>query len=178
MRIVLSDLLYIQCLCYLDDIIAFADSPEQLIERLDNVFSCLRHYGLKAKSSKCVLFKSPIDFLGHLVSADDIEPQPDKLNAIRNWSTPHCFRDVRAFYGLFSYYRKFVKNFASIAETLSRMTRKNTPFTWTDEAQLFFYCLKSALLATETLAYPHPDLPCILNTMLRMSPLALSEARS
>ena len=52
-----SDLLYIQCLCYLDDIIIFADSPEQLIERLDNVFNRLCHNGLKAKPSKCVLFK-------------------------------------------------------------------------------------------------------------------------
>jgi len=72
MHIVMSDLLYIQCICYLDDTIVFADSLEQLIERLDNVFSRLRHYGLKAKPSKCVLFKSPIDFLGHLVSVDGI----------------------------------------------------------------------------------------------------------
>jgi len=163
MHIVLSDFLYIQCLCYLDDIIVFADSPEQLIERLDNV-NRLRHYGLKAKPSKCVLFKSPIDFLGYLVSADGIEPQPDKLDTIRNWPTPHCLRGVRAFYGLASYYRKFVKDFASIAEPLSRLTWKSTPFTWTDEAQLSFDRLKSALLSTETLAYPYPDLPCILDT--------------
>ena len=83
---------------------------------MDNVFSRLRLYGLKAKPSKCVLSKSPIDFFGHLISADGIEPQPDKLDAIRNWPTPHCLRDVRAFYGLASYYRKFVKDFASIAE--------------------------------------------------------------
>jgi len=50
------------------------------------------------------------------------------------------------------------------AEPLSRMTRKNTLFTWTDGAQLFIDRLKSALLATETLAYPYPDLPCILDT--------------
>jgi len=84
MHIVLSDLLYSQCLRYLDDIIVFADSPEQLIERLDNVFNRLHYYGLKAKPFKCVLFKSPIDFLGHLVSADGIKPQPDKLDTIRN----------------------------------------------------------------------------------------------
>jgi len=96
---------------------------------LDNVFNRLRHYGLKDKPSKCVLFKSPIDFLGHLVFADGIEPQPDKLDTIRNWPTPHCLRDVRAFYDLAGYYQKFVKDFASIAEPLSRLTRKNTLFT-------------------------------------------------
>ena len=141
-----------------------ADSPEQLIERLDAVFTRLREKGLKAKPSKCVLFKSPIEFLGHLVSADGIEPQPDKLDTIRNWPTPHCLRDVRAFYGLASYYRRFVKDFAAIAEPLSRLTQKNKPFVWTQEAQDSFDKLKSALCATETLVYPHPELPCILDT--------------
>ena len=84
------------------------------------------------------------------------------INLILFVTGPLC--NVRAFYGLASYYQKFVKDFTSIAEPLSRLTRKNTPFTWTDEAQLSFDRLKSALLATETLAYPYPDLPCILNT--------------
>ena len=72
----------------------FGDSPERLLERLDAVFSRLRQYGLKAKPSKCVFFKSPIEFLGHLVSQDGIEPQPAKLDSIRNWPTPHCLRAV------------------------------------------------------------------------------------
>ena len=151
MHIILFDYLYKICICHLDDIIVYADSPEQLIERLDAVFTRLREKGLKAKPSKCVLFKSPIEFLGHLVSADCIEPQPDKLDAIRNWPTPHCLRDVRAFYGLASYYRRFVKDFAAIAEPLSRLTRKNKPFVRTQEAQDSFDKLKSALCATETL---------------------------
>jgi len=126
MHFILKDLLYVQCLCYLDDIVVFADSPEQLLARLDAVFSRLRQYGLKAKPSKCVFFKSLIQFLGHLVSANGIEPQPAKLDAIRDWPTPHCLPDVRAFFGLASYYRRFVKDFATIAEPLSRLMRKNT----------------------------------------------------
>ena len=164
MHIILKDLLYVQCLCYLDDIVVFADSPEQLFERLDAVFSHLCQFGLKAKPSKCVFFKSPIEFLGHLVSADGIEPQPAKLDAIHDWPTPHCLRDVCTFFGLASYYRRFVKDFATIAEPLSQLTRKNTPFTWTDEAQGSFDKLKRALLDAGTLAYPHPDIPCILDT--------------
>jgi len=126
MLIVLHHLLYICCICYLDGIIVFGETPEQLMENLDRVFTRLKEKGLKAKPSKCVLFRSPIDFLGHMVSAVGIQPQPDKLAAIRVWPTPHCLRDVRAFYGLASYYRKFVKDFAKIAEPLSRMTKKHT----------------------------------------------------
>jgi len=164
MQIVLSNLLYKICLCYLDDIICYATTPEELIERLDMIFTKLREYGLKAKPSKCVLFKSPIEFLGHLVSADGLGPQPAKLDAIRNWQTPHCLRDVRAFYGIASYYRRYVKDFAAIAEPLSRLTRKGINFHWSDEAQNSFDNLKQALLKAGTLAYPNPDLPCIVDT--------------
>jgi len=106
MHMVLHDLFYMICLCYLDDIIVYADTPEELIERLDTIFTRLREHGLKAKPTKCVLFKTPIDFLGHTVSAEGIEPQIEKLAAIRDWPTPHCLRDVRAFFGLASYYRR------------------------------------------------------------------------
>jgi len=164
MHSVLHDLLYTICLCYLDDIIVYAETPQELIEMLDVILTRLHEHGLKAKASNCVLFKSPIDFLGHTVSAEGIEPQTEKLAAIRDWPTPRCLRDVRAFFGLASYYRKFVKDFAAIAEPLSRLTRKGVPFHWTDETQLAFEQLKKALQEVETLAYPHPDLPCILDT--------------
>jgi len=117
MHSVLHDLLHTICLCYLDDIIAYAETPQELTERLDVIFTRLHAHGLKAKASKCVLFKSPIDFSGHTVSAEGIEPQTEKLAAIRDWPTPYSLRDVRAFLGLASYYRKyrkFVKDFAAI----------------------------------------------------------------
>ena len=164
MQIILHDLLYVCCICYLDDIVVFGETPEQLLENLDRVFTRLKEKGLKAKPSKCVLFRNPIDLLGHMVSADGIQPQPDRLAAIRDWPTPHCLCDVRAFYGLASYYRKFVRDFAKIAEPLSKMTKKNTPFMWTDETEQSFEELKKALLDVDTLAYPTPGIPCILDT--------------
>ena len=65
MQIIFKDMLHKCCFVYLDDIIVFASSPEQLIERLNAVFTRLRQNGLRAKPSKCVLFKSPIEFLGY-----------------------------------------------------------------------------------------------------------------
>ena len=74
------------------------------------------------------------------------EPLPDKIQTIEEWPIAHCIRDVRAFFGLASYYRKFVRNFASIAEPLSRLTKKSAKFEWTDEAQEAFESLKRALI--------------------------------
>jgi len=98
------------------------------------------------------------------VSAEGIQPQTETLDRIENWKAPRCMRDVKAFYGLASYYRRFVKDFAKIAEPLSRLTRKNNTFTWTDETQESFDRLKRALKQTQTLEYPRPDIPCILDT--------------
>ena len=134
----LSDLKWRICLCYLDDIIIYARSPQELLQRLRVVLDRPRQVGLKVKPTKCVLFQTEIQFLGHQVSENGVEPLPDKIEAIQNWPTPHCIRDVRAFFGLASYYRKFVRDFALIAEPLSRLTRKQAKFEWTREAQEAF----------------------------------------
>jgi len=98
MSIALRDLLWVVCLCYLDDIVVFARSPQELLERLRIVFDRLRDVCLKAKPLKCELFRTEIKFLGHMVSADGINPLPDKLEAIRDWPVPHCLQDVRVYW--------------------------------------------------------------------------------
>jgi len=71
-------------MCYLDDIVVFGRTPQELLERLRTVLDRLRDVGLKVKPSKCELFKTSIKFLGHLVSADGIDPLPEKIETIRN----------------------------------------------------------------------------------------------
>ena len=120
------------CLCYLDDIVIYANTQEELLDRLKTVLDRLRDVGLKAKRSKCALFNENTRFLGHVVSQYGNEPQPERIQAIEEWPRPLCLRDVRAFYGLASYYRRFVKGFANIAEPLTSLTKKNVSFEWTN----------------------------------------------
>jgi len=110
MHRVLRDHLWRICLCYLDDVIVYATSQRELLERLHTILSCLNKVGLKVKPSKCSLFNERIFFLGHMVSAEGIDPQEEKIRSIQDWPVPKCVRDVRAFFGLASYYRKFVQN--------------------------------------------------------------------
>jgi len=164
MNIVLAGLLFVICLCYIDDLIIFARTEQELLDRVNVVLTRLREAGLKVKPSKCCLFKNEIAFLGHRISANGIQPLPDKLQAITDWPRPHCVRDVRAFYGLASYYRHYVKGFATIAEPLTRLTRKNANFHWSEEAEKAFNKLKEALMQASTLAFPLPGLPVYLDT--------------
>ena len=164
MSIVLTEHLWEICLCYLDDIIIFGRMPQELLDRMQTILDKLCEVGLKLKQSKCVLFKTEIQYLGHIVSAAEINPMPEKIHALKNWPTPHCLKDIRAFLGLASYYRKFVKGFATIAEPLTALTKKLVRFTWTPQTQEAFELLKQALMNATSLAFPVPYLQCILDT--------------
>jgi len=97
MQKALRDELWKICLCYLDDIIIFAATEQELLARFRKVLDKLKEAGMKLKPSKCCLFQTHIEFLGHTISAEGLEPQTAKLEAIQNFPTPKCVRDVRAF---------------------------------------------------------------------------------
>jgi len=99
-----------------------------------------------------------------MVSAAGIDPQQEKIQSIQDWPVLKCVCDVRAFFGLASYYRKSVQNFASIAEPLSALTKNGVRFSWSPEAQQAFERLKRVLAETVTLAYPQPNQTFILDT--------------
>jgi len=138
MHIVMSGLHFHVCLIYLDDIIVFAGSLEQHLDRLVMVFECLRTAGLKLKPGKCLLLQKSVLFLGHVVSGHGIATDPSKVKLVAEWPTPRSLRDVRAFLGLAGYYRRFVAGFASIAGPLHAMMGKGKKFLWTPEAQQSF----------------------------------------
>jgi len=164
MNRVLHDVLHKICLSHFDDVIVYARSNMELTDRIDEVLTRFYQNGLKVKPYKCTLFRTHIEFLGHIVSAAGIPPQTDKLQVIQNCPQPKCLRDVRAFVGLASYYRRFVKDFAKKAEPLTALTKKGVRFRWTDSGQQAFERLEAALLETPTLAFPYPDKPIILDT--------------
>ena len=118
MDVVLSGLNLDICLVYLDDIVTFSKTVEEHLERLDAVFSRLRQAGLKLKPEKCKFFQKSVTFLGHEISDQGIGTCQEKIKAVSEWPVPTNIREVRAFVGLASYYRRFVQNFASIATPL------------------------------------------------------------
>ena len=84
---------------YLDDILIFSSGVEVHLEHLRKVFLRLREAKLKLKASKCSFFKKHIQYLGHLVSGDGIEPLPEKLEAVENMPPPKTPKEVRHFLG-------------------------------------------------------------------------------
>ena len=156
MNNVLQGLLFKFALAYLDDIIVYSRSFEEHLEHLDQVFERLLQADLKLKLSKCEFFMQQLQFLGHMVSANGIQPDFDKVKAICNMPPPKCVKDIRAFIGMCGYYRRYIPNFAHVAGPLISLTRKNAVFTWSPACEQAFQTLKTWLTNSPVLI--HPDL--------------------
>ena len=164
MNLVMRGLTWEACLVFLDDIVVMSTTFEQHLERLRAVFGRLRSANLKLKPSKCKLFQLKVKFLGSIVSANGIEPDPDKLKVIEEWPVPKNLTELRAFVGLASYYRRHVEGFSDLAKPLSELTRKNQPFIWGPDQQQAFEILKNRLMNYPVLAPPLPEGRFIIDT--------------
>ena len=156
MTSILSNLIGTAVLLYLDDIIILGATVEEHTHNLIQTLETLRRYNLKINLPKCQFFQSSVEFLGHVVTPDGIRPVHDKVEAIKNYSRPKNSKEVRAFLGLASYYRKYIPRFAVISRPLDAL-RKSDEFHWTEETEKAFQELKNAIMSDSLLIFPQFD---------------------
>lgn len=104
--------------------------------------------------SKCHFCLDQVNHRGHVVPAAGVQPDPKKISAVKEFPAPRNVKQVRSYLGLCNYYRKFVRNFAKIAEPLNKLTKTNTRFLWDESCQIAFDTLNTALTEAPILAYP------------------------
>ena len=158
MDCVLAGLQWSSCLVYIDDIIIVGRSFEEQLHHLQQVFDRLKSAGLKIHPSKCHFLQKKVNFLGHIVSTEGV---PQTL-PVKEWPTPTQVskRDT----AVLNYYRRFIKNFATIAKPLHQATEKQAHFKWTEHCAQAFNQLKDNLTSTPILAMPDWTKPFILDT--------------
>ena len=139
---------------YIDDIVVPGRSFQETLERLTMVLTRLEKAGLKLKTKKCHLFQDNIEFLGHRVCKDGIRAVAAKVKDIVDWAVPHDLKGLRGFLGMAGYYRRMIKNFATIAAPLNGLLKKGVRFEWTNKCQEAFQLLKDALVSDQVMAYP------------------------
>ena len=164
MELVLRGLQWKTLLIYLDDVIVYSSTVSQHLEQLEEVFQRLAAAGLKLKPSKCELLQTKVAFLGHVVAADGVRPDPSKVTQIQEWEAPRTVKELRSYLGLCSYYRRFIRGFAHIAAPLHRLTEKQSTYMWTPECQTAFETLQSALTSESLMAYPTKTGMFVLDT--------------
>lgn len=147
---------------YIDDLIVTSATAEEHLADIHEVLGKIEQIGMKLRPEKCKFARERLKFLGFILSRDGIEPDPEKTKAVTEYPTPTTVRDVRAFIGLTSFYRRFIKNFAKIAACITELTRKEESFVWTPERQQAFDALKRALTTYPVLVAPRLGAPFII----------------
>ena len=89
------------CLAYLDDVTVFTRTFDEVLERLEAVLKRLEEHRLKLKPSKGQLFQTKLTYLGHVVSEDGVEPDPEKISALPKWleNPPKTRKELQNFPG-------------------------------------------------------------------------------
>jgi hypothetical protein len=102
------------------------------------VLQVLRDHQVYAKLRKCSFYQEQIHYLGHIILKDGIVVDPEKIEAIREWSAPKNVIEVRSFMGLVCYYKRFIAGFSRIAHPITSLQRKENKFQWTEECERSF----------------------------------------
>uniref|UniRef100_A0A2N9HV25 RNA-directed DNA polymerase n=1 Tax=Fagus sylvatica TaxID=28930 RepID=A0A2N9HV25_FAGSY len=138
---------------YFDDILVYSKTLPEHVGHLKRVFELLREYKFYANTKKCSFATSQVGFLGYVVSAEGIKMDPNKVQAILEWPVPKTVAEVRSFHGLATFYRRFIKDFSSIAAPLTDCLKQQS-LQWTSQADSSFAALKTALTTAPILQVP------------------------
>src|SRR3989440_2193439 len=135
MNHILKDYLYEFAVVYIDDILIYSKDFEEHMEHIRKVFDKLREAELMIKLKKCKFCEGNIEYLGHIVGRDGLKPDSGKIEKIKRIKEPTNVKTLRAVLGLFSYYRKFIKDFSRIAKPMNELLKKDITFEWGERQQ-------------------------------------------
>lgn len=154
MSIAFSGLTPERAFLYIDDIIVIGRSEREHFSNLEATFQVLRKFNLKLNPEKCRFFQPQVTFLGHKCTSEGILPDDSKLKSVHKYPVPHDKDSVKRFAAFANYYRKFIPNFAELAQPLTELNRKRVNFEWKEKHQKAFERLKNCLITPHILQYP------------------------
>ena len=154
MNDILSDLLDVYVIVYLDDILIFSKSKEEHIEHVKEVLSRLRKASCYCQLEKCTFFASEVEYLGVIANGEGVRADPAKISKAVDWATPRSVKGVQEFLGFVNFYRRFINNFSKLAHPLYQLLRKETPWNWGINEEDSFQALKQALIQSPVLIQP------------------------
>lgn len=139
---------------YFDDILIYSKSMDEHVDHMRAVFNALRDARLFGNLEKCTFCTDRVSFLGYVVTPQGIEVDQAKVEAIHGWPMPKTITQVRSFLGLAGFYRRFVKDFSTIAAPLNELTKKGVHFSWGKVQEHAFNVLKDKLTHAPLLQLP------------------------
>ncbi|KAL0186709.1 hypothetical protein M9458_018379, partial [Cirrhinus mrigala] len=163
MNDVFRDMLGKGVIVYIDDILIYSNSMSEHIQHVRKVLQRLIQYQLYAKLEKCEFQRTSTSFLGYIISPEGVAMDEKKVEAVLKWPQPRTLKELQRFLGFTNFYRRFIRNFSSVAAPLTSMTkRQTTRLTWSQEALQAFDELRVRFTSAPILRHPDPNKPFIV----------------
>ena len=149
----------------MDDILIFSTPLSEHFKSLRKIFGRLNEYNLKVQIDKCTFLSKETNFLGHIITNRGIRPNPEKIEIIQNLQLPGNVKKIKSFLGLTGYYRKFIKNYSSVAGPMIKYLKKDSKVDINDRQYIgAFEKLRSILVNPPLLCCPNFDKKFVLTT--------------
>ena len=139
---------------FIDDILVYPKNESEHMNHFRVVLQVLKENQLFSKYSKCEFFLTLVAFIDHIISSKGVEVDPNKIEAVKNWTRPLTPTKIRSFLSLAGYYRSFMDGFASIAARLTTLTQKGKKFECSEVCEKSFQILKDCLTSAPILTLP------------------------
>ena len=134
---------------------------------LNTALERLHRAKLYGRLHKCEFLKDKVDYLGFEVSKDGIHASPEKVKAVLDWPRPQSMHNIRSFWGLASYYCKFIKGFSELAKLLTDLTGDKVTWHWGDTKANSFNALKVTMTTAPILCLPDFEKQFVVTTDTR-----------
>lgn len=154
MNTIFHDMLDQGCVIYLDDILIYAETEEELLRITREVLKRLREHKLFVKPGKCRFKVQKVEFLGVIIFPGGLEMDPGKTDTIRDWPAPTKLKELQSFLGFCNFYRRFIQGYSKIARPLNDLIGKNAKWLWTKRQQEAFMELKAQFKVGKVLMHP------------------------
>lgn len=149
---------------YVDDIHIASKSFSEHMMHLTQIFERFRQFNVTINKSKSEFLRRQISFLGHIITAQVITMDPEQIKTIQNFAPTRNKKQVQSFLGFINFYRKYIRNLSQLTGIISKLTKKEQKWEWTEAQQSAFEKIKQTFLEDIIIQYPDFNKPFYLAT--------------
>ena len=149
---------------YIDDILIYSKTEEELADLTKKVLRKLSDNSLCVNAKKCVFHAREVEFLGYTIGQNGVMMSENKVKHILKWEAPRSVYEVQQFLGFAHFYRRFVRGYSSICRPLTQLTKKGQVWNWTNECQEAFNIVKISFTEAPILTHYHSKKPLMIET--------------
>ncbi len=147
--VVLAGLIYNVCEVYLDDIIVYGSTEEELLDATRQVLARIQQFGVTLSPDKCKLGVQEVNYVGHRISKDGLHFSKEKLIGVAEFDKPRVQKELRSFLGVVNYFRDHVPHHSDAVRPLHKLIKGSDSkrvIEWTQEAEDAFTGIKNLIV--------------------------------